>query len=92
LVTQVAEAFATAHRIDPQVPALATSIAKPRRVELTAPRPAPRPQPLREAHVVVLNVEDSKRTLLAPYAPRVLEAGDLGASGVIRKRSKPPHR
>jgi hypothetical protein len=92
LVTQVAEAFATAHRIDPQIPALATVLTKPRRVELMAPRPAPRAPEPREAHVVVLAVEDPKRTLLAPYAPRVLEAGDLGASGVIRKRSKPPLR
>jgi hypothetical protein len=89
LVTQVAEAFATAHRIEPQIPALPTAFVKPRRVEPTAPKGAQEMSLGREAHVVVLNVDDPKRTLLVPYT---LDAGDLGASGVIRKRSKPPLR
>ena len=104
LVTQIADAFVAAHGIDPKIPALTSMPAKPRRVEPMAPRRPLDAYAPREAHLVVLNVDESKRgTLLVPYAqparmvvpapmPRVLEAGDLGASGVIRKRSKPPTR
>jgi len=74
------------------VPALPTVIAR---------RPPPT-RDKRDAHVVVLAVEEPPGAQLVRYghgaerrvvpAPRVIDVIDLGASGVIRKRSKPPLR
>jgi hypothetical protein len=83
LVSQIAAAFAAAHRLDPGIAALPSAPARKSLAATSVRGPLELP-PAREAHVVVLNVP-------AP-GPRVVDMGDIGASGVIRKRSKPPLR
>jgi hypothetical protein len=100
LAGQISDAFAAAHRIDAQIPVLPSAATKTRTPDRDVARPS-----VREAHVVVLNVDEPKyRPQVGPYArpaprvvlpapaPRVLDANELDASGVIRKRSRPPQR
>ena len=92
MVAQIADSFGTAHNLETTIPALPTVLAR---------KPAP-VRETREARVVVLNLDEPKGVELVRYArppqrvvvpaPRVIDVTDFGASGVIRKRSKPPLR
>jgi hypothetical protein len=83
LVAQIADAFAAAHRLDPRIAALPSASARKNLEATSVRRPFELP-PARKAHVVVLKMTAPSR--------RMRDLGDLGASGVIRKRSKPPLR
>jgi hypothetical protein len=104
LVTQIADAFGTARKIEPGILPLQTAPKKVRVEAAIVKRPLELPAS-REPHLVVVTVEQPKegtpiavlarsaeRLVVPAKTSRVLDVGDFGASGMIRKKSKPPLR